>query len=142
MSNWQTSIGYEDNQIMTKTSKQPKNIFSIFSVFLLTFIVVLFHFLHAIYCMKVCVFASASRVAFESRKHLPACWLYLTIWPPNAQGTKGPGKQVQYVSNHVLSRTVPDFNDIARDHLAYEMVLDINVLCACVELIIHGHCNG
>ena len=82
---------------VAKTSKQPKNIFSIFSVFLLTFIVVLFRFLHAIFCMKVRVFASASRFDSKSRKHLLACWLHPMIWPPDGQGAKGPGKQV-YVS--------------------------------------------
>ena len=27
-----------------------------------------------------------------SRKHLPTHWLYPTIWPPDGQGTKEPGK--------------------------------------------------
>ena len=66
---------------IVKSSKQPKNIFSIFSVFLLTYIVVLFWFLRAIYCTKVCVFAPTSRFDSESRKHLLAHWLHLTIWP-------------------------------------------------------------
>ena len=86
---------------ITKTSKQPRNIFSIFSVFLRTFILVLFWFLHAIDCMKVCVFAPASRFDSELRKHLPARWLHLTIWPPNGQGAKGPGKQVFASETHL-----------------------------------------
>ena len=79
---------------IVKTSKQPKNIFSIFSVFLLTFIVVIFRFLHAIYFTKVCVFAPTSRFDSELRKCPLACWLHPTIWPPDGQGAKGPGKQV------------------------------------------------
>ena len=85
---------------IAKTSKQLENIFSIFSVFLLTFVAVLFWFLHAIYCTKVCVFASTLRFDSELRKCLLACWLHLMIWPPNSQGTKGPGKQVYVSETH------------------------------------------
>ena len=85
---------------IVKTSKQPKNIFSIFSVFLLTFIVVLFQFLCTIYCTKVHVFAPASRFDSESRKHLPARWFHPMIWLPNGQGAKGPGKQVYVSETH------------------------------------------
>ena len=86
---------------IVKTSKQPKNIFSIFSVSLLTFIVVLFLFLHAIYCTKVCVFAPTSRFDSELRKHLPAHWLHLTISLSNGQGTKGPGNHVYVSETHL-----------------------------------------
>ena len=95
---WSYFISFKS---IAKTSKQLKNIFSIFSVFLLTFIVGLFRFLCAIYCTKVCVFAPVSRFDSESRKHLPACWLHLTIWPPDGQGTKGPGKQVYVSETHL-----------------------------------------
>ena len=85
---------------IVKSSKQPKNIFSIFSVFLLTFIVVLFQFLSTIYCTKVCVFAPASRFDSKLRKRLLAHWLHLTIWLPDGQSFKGPGKQVYASETH------------------------------------------
>ena len=85
---------------IVKTSKQLKKIFSIFSVFLLTFFALLFRFLRTIYCTKVHVFASASRFDSESRKCLPARWLHPTIWPPDSQGAKGPGKQVYVSETH------------------------------------------
>ena len=56
-----------------------------------------FVFSCAIYPMKVCLFASALTFYSESRKHLPAHWLYPTIWPPNGQGAKGLGKQLYAV---------------------------------------------
>ena len=87
-----------------KPSKQLKDIFSNFSVFLLTFILASFLFFCIFYCLKVHLFASASRFDSKSRKHLPAHWLYLTIWWPDTQGAKGPGKQV-YTSEkqHIAS---------------------------------------
>ena len=83
-----------------KLSKQLKNIFSNFSVFLLTLVLVSFLFLCIIYCMKVRLFASVSRFDSELRKHLPAHWLYPIIWSPNTQGTKGPSKQVYVSETH------------------------------------------
>ena len=86
---------------IVKMIKQLKNILSNFSVFLLTFIIVLFQFLFAIYCTKVRVFASTSTFDSKLRKRLPTCWLYLTIWLPDAQGTKGPGKEVYASETHL-----------------------------------------
>ena len=86
---------------IVKLLKQLKNIFSNFSVFLRTFAIVPFQFLFTIYCTKVRVFASTLRFDSELRKCLLARWLYLTIWPPNAQGTKGLGKQVYVSETHL-----------------------------------------
>ena len=79
---------------IVKLSKQLENIFSNFSAFLLTFVLMSFLFLCIIYCTKVCLFDSVSKFDSELRKCLLAHWLYPTIWLPNAQGAKGLGKQV------------------------------------------------
>ena len=57
-------------------------------------------FILAIYYMKVYLFASALTFDSESRKHLLAHWLNPTIWPPDGQGTKGPGKQIYVSETH------------------------------------------
>ena len=54
----------------------------------------------AIYCTKVCLFASASTFDSELRKHLLAHWLNPTIWLPDGQGAKGQGKQVYVSETH------------------------------------------
>ena len=85
---------------IVKRSKQLKNIFSDFIVFLLTFVSVPFLLFFAIHCTKVCLFASAPSFGSGSRKCLPAHWLYPMIWSPDAQGTKGLGKQVYVSEKH------------------------------------------
>ena len=86
---------------IVKTSKQLKNIFSNFSVVLLTFILVSFLFFYIVYCMKVHVFASTLRFDSELRKHLPAHWLYPTIWLPDTQSAKKLGEQVYASETHL-----------------------------------------
>ena len=66
--------------------------------------------------MKVCVFAPASRFDSELRKHLPACWLHLTIWLPNGQGAKGLGKQV-YASETVRVLVYVSFPFVRSDYV-------------------------
>ena len=88
-------------QTSIKTSKQLKNIFLDFSVFLLTFVRVSFHFCST-YHTKVFTFASASRFDSKLRKHLPARWLNPTSWLSANLGAKVPGEQV-YVSETKLT---------------------------------------
>ena len=85
---------------IVKLSKQLKNTLSNVSVFLLTLVLVSFLFLCVIYCTKVRLFASVLRFDSESRKCLPAHWLYLTIWSCDTQGAKGLGKQVYASETH------------------------------------------
>ena len=83
-------------------SKLLKNIFLDFSVFLLTFVRVSYHFFCSMYCMKVCIFASASRFDSELRKCLPAHWLNPTSCLSANLGVKVPGEQV-YASETKLA---------------------------------------
>ena len=48
----------------------------------------------------------------------------------------------EYVGDHMLSKTVPDFQYVPGDHLAYEIITDVDMLCASMELIVLGYCNG
>ena len=83
-----------------KLSKQLKNIFFNFSVYLLRFVLTSFLFFCVVYCTKVPLFASALRFDSKLRKHLPTHWLYPMIWLPDAQGAKGSGKQVYISKTH------------------------------------------
>ena len=81
-------------QTSIKISKLLKNIFLDFSLFLLTFVQVSFHFFCSMYCTKVCIFASTSRFDSKLRKHLLARWLNLTSWLSANPGAKVPGELV------------------------------------------------
>ena len=70
---------------ISKQSKQFKNTFSNFSVFLLTIVLVSFQISICYLPYKGSLFASTLTSDSKSRKHLPAHWLHLMIPPPNRQ---------------------------------------------------------
>ena len=77
-------------------------------IFFLIFLYFYWHLFHAICmfcaicCTKVCLFASILTFDSELRKCLRAHWLNLTIWSPDGQGAKGPGKQIYVSETHSL----------------------------------------
>ena len=88
-------------KLSPKHSKQLKNIFLNFSVFLLTFVWVFFHF-SVLRIVWRFVFCFRLEVWFRVEKHLPACWLNPTSWLSTNLGAKAPGEQV-YVSETKLA---------------------------------------
>ena len=91
-------------KISSKYSKLLKNIFLKFSVFLLTFVRVFFHF-SVLRIVQRFVFCFHLEVSFRVEKCLPARWLNPTSWLSANLGAKVPGEQV-YASETKLANAL------------------------------------
>ena len=82
---------FHSNSII-KHQKQLKYILSIFLVFLLTLFPCHLYFLHYMPYEGSCHLLPSRPFDSRLRKHLPTHRLHPTIWPPDGQGAKVPGK--------------------------------------------------
>ena len=82
---------FHSNSI-NKHQKQLKYILSIFLVFLLTLFPCHLYFLCYMSYEGLCHLLPSWPFDSGSRKRLPTYRLYPTIWPPDSQGAKVPGK--------------------------------------------------
>ena len=87
-------------QFYYQTSKTTKIYLLYFSCIFTDIVFVSFVFSMLLVIQRFVSFASAATFDSGLRKHLPTHWLYLTIWLPDGQGAKVPGKQVYASETH------------------------------------------
>ena len=87
-------------QFYYQTSKTTEIYFSYFSWIFTDIIFMSFVFSMLLVVQRFVSFASTTTFDSRSRKRLLTHWLYPTIWLPDGQGAKVPGKQVYASETH------------------------------------------
>ena len=122
---------------INKHQRQLKYILSIFLVFLLTLFPCHLYFLRYMSYKGLCHLLLSRPFNSGSRKCLPTHWLYPTIWPPNGQGAKVPGKASETHSR--MSSLLSVYHHWGGEHWCRCTVYILTFVVVCILGSIYSH---